>query len=68
MTEDAVTIAQQVTRRGVPGKGLPHLMSRPFCSRMSRDGEVNNSPALVRQHEKHVEDLKTNRLYGKEID
>src|SRR5688572_24089552 len=43
---------------GAPGKCLAQLVSRPFGSRMRCDPEVNDSPALVSQNEKHVQNLK----------
>ena len=39
-TECAVAVAQQKTRRAVPGKRLPQLLRGPFRSRMSRHGEM----------------------------
>jgi hypothetical protein len=38
--EDAVAISQQETRRAGPRKCLPQLLRSPFCSRMSRQGEM----------------------------
>jgi hypothetical protein len=68
MAEDAVTIAQQIARRTVPRESLPELLSGPFCSRMCRDCEVNDTPTLVRKDEEHVEDLKSDSRDGKEVD
>ena len=51
MAEDAVTIAQQIARRTVPRESLPELLNGPFCSRMCRDCEANDTPRLVRKDE-----------------
>ena|SRR6516162_1318020 len=32
MTENGITVAQQVARKLDEGKGLAHLLSRPLCS------------------------------------
>jgi hypothetical protein len=32
------------------------LLSGPFCRRMGRDGEVENAPPLMRQHQKYIEE------------
>jgi hypothetical protein len=65
--EDAVAVAQQISRRAVPRKRLPELLSRPFRSRMRRDSEMQNSAAVMRQHQKYVQDLKPNCWYRKEV-
>jgi hypothetical protein len=35
---------------------------------MCRHAEVENAPAVVCEHEEHVQDLKSDRRYGKEVD
>lgn len=50
MAEDPISITQQILRRAVPWKCFPQLLSGPFRSRMRRDREVNDTPALVRQN------------------
>ena len=48
--------------------GLPELLRRPSGCRVSRDTGVENSAPVVREDEKHVEDLKANRWDSEEID
>ena len=43
---DAIAVAQQVPRRGVPWKCLHDLLCRPRCSWMFRHGEVNDVAAF----------------------
>jgi len=54
MAEDPIAIAQQVPRHGVPRKGFSHLLHRPFRRGMCGDCKVQDAPALVRQHQKHI--------------
>src|SRR5512147_1137276 len=39
LAEYLVTITQQIARRTGPRKGLPKLLGRPLCGRMSRYAE-----------------------------
>src|SRR5258708_29382343 len=54
-SEDPIAIAQQIARRGLPGKGLPQLLSSPFCGRMSGDAKMQNAPTSMRQHQAHIQ-------------
>ena len=45
---DAIAVAQQVPRHGVPWKCLHDVLCRPRCSRMFRHSEVNDVAALDR--------------------
>ena len=67
MTEDPIAIAQQVPWHGVPRKGFSHLLRRPLRGGMCGDGKVKNTPPLVQQHQKHVQDLEPDRWNDKEI-
>ena len=65
--KDAVPVAQQITRRSLPGKCLPELLSRSLGGRMCRNSEMNNPTPMVCQNQKHVKDLKPNRRHSKEV-
>ncbi|MCU1293437.1 MAG: hypothetical protein JWP08_2287 [Bryobacterales bacterium] len=41
--------------------------SSPLSCRMCCHREVKNVPALMRQHQEHIQDLKANRRHGEEI-
>ena len=43
-------------------------MSRPLRSRMCCDGEMQNTPTIMRQHEKHIQNLKPDRWHSEEVD
>src|SRR5208283_572000 len=51
--EDSITVAQQVTRELVKGKGLPQLLSCPLGSRVGGHIEVQNATPVVGQYQKH---------------
>src|SRR5947209_4381783 len=58
VAEDAIAVAQQITRCRVPRKGLPELLSRPFGCRMGGDAKMQNASPVVGQHEEDVQNLK----------
>ena len=43
MTENGITVAQQVARKLREGKGLSHLLSRPLCGWVGGNIEVQNA-------------------------
>jgi hypothetical protein len=53
-TEDPIAVPQQMPRHAVPRKRLPKLLRRPFRRGVSRDAEVKDPAALVRQHQKNI--------------
>src|SRR5687767_8425239 len=63
MPEDAVSVAQQIARRFVPGKGLTKLLRRPLRSRMFGYAEMDNAPTVMCQHQKDIQDLKPDRWH-----
>jgi hypothetical protein len=65
--KDPITVEQHITWRAVPGECLSQLLSGPFCTRMSRDGEVGNAPAIVRQHQKNIQDLKPESGHSEKV-
>ena len=68
LAKDLVAIAQQIPRGCIPGKGFAHLLRSPLRRRMSCDCEMHDSSALVRQHQKHVQDLEPDGRHGEEVD
>src|SRR5580700_5948348 len=46
-TERAVAVANQVTRRFVPRKGISHLTRNPLGSRIARYADANQSSSRV---------------------
>src|ERR1700730_17775001 len=68
LPEDSVTIAQQVAREYVKRKRFPQLLSRPLCRWVGGHIEVENAPAVMSQHQKHVKHLEANGRHGQEID
>src|SRR5262249_47169022 len=67
-SKDPVPVTEQIFRRSVEGKGLPHLLRRPLCRRMGGHIEMDDPPAIVSQHQEHVQHLETNCWNGEEID
>ena len=65
--EDPVAISQQIAGRGVPRKGFAELLRGPLRSGMSGYGKVENPAAVVRQHQKHIQDLESNGRHRKEV-
>ena len=68
MAENGITVAQQVARKLSEGKGLAHLLSRPLCSWVGGNIEVQNATPVMGQHQKHVENLEADRRHSEEID
>jgi len=66
--EDPVAISEQITGRGIPGKGFPELLSGPLCGGMSGHGKVKNPAAVVCQHQKDIQHLESDRRHRKEVD
>ena len=66
--EDAVGIPQQVARDSVKREGLEQLLAGPAGGWMSGAIELENSPAIVSEHQEHVEDLEADRGHREEID
>jgi hypothetical protein len=50
-----------------PKESFAELMSSPLSCRMCGHCEVNNATPLVRQHQKHVQDLKPNGRHSEEV-
>jgi hypothetical protein len=52
---DRVPVSDEPSRRGVLREGFNDLLGGPVCGRVFGDGEVDDSPALVREEHKDEE-------------
>ena len=68
LSKDSIAIAQEIAGCRVPGERFPELVSGPLRGWMCRDSKMQNAPAVVCQHQKHVEDLKADRRHGEKVD
>ena len=68
IAEDRITVAQQVAREWVKGKGFSQLLSRPLGGRMSGHIEMKNTPSVMGEDQKHVKDLEPDGGHGEEVD
>src|SRR5260370_19687984 len=57
-SEDAIPIAQQISRHLLKREGLLQLLSGPLGSRMRGDIEMHDPPAVVSQYQEYVQHLK----------
>ena len=67
LTIDRIPIAQHVARSGIERKRLYQLLSSPLCSRVLGYIEVHNPPAVMAEHDKHIENAKCSSRNGEEI-
>src|SRR5215469_10436625 len=67
LTENPITVAQQIARCTIPGKGIAKLLDRPLRCGMSSDAKLQNAPTVVCQHQEHVEHLKSERRHGEKV-
>jgi hypothetical protein len=65
---DAVAIAEQVLRRGLIGEGVDDLLGGPGCGGMLGDVEMDDTPAVVGEHDEDEEDAEPSGGHSKEID
>jgi len=61
-------VAQEIARRGVVREGVHDLMGGPEGGRVLGHVEVNDAPAMVREHDENEEDAQTGGGDGKEIE
>jgi hypothetical protein len=65
--KDPISVAQQITRRTVPGKRIAQLLYSPLRCGMSGDAKLENAPTVVCQHQEDVEHLKPERRHGEKV-
>ncbi len=65
---DAIAVSDHVARGCVPGEGFDELPSCPFRAGMLRHIKVEDSPSIMRQHQKHEEDAESDCGHGEEVD
>ncbi len=65
--EDPVAVANQMTWRFVPGKGVSHLPGDPLGSRIVSHSNRDESPSGVTQDHQAVEQLERDRAYDEQI-
>src|SRR6202023_1114344 len=63
-----VTVAQQVARHGLPGKGLGHLAREPGLRRILGDVEVNDPSSIMAEEDQGVEKPKCRSCDDEHVD
>jgi hypothetical protein len=56
-SENAIAVSEAVTWNLIKREGLPQLLAGPLGGGMSGDIEVDDPPAVVREHHEHIENL-----------
>ena len=64
---DAVTIAQEEPWSLIPGESIDDLLSRPGCSWIRGDAEMQDAPTLVGEDEEDEEDLIPHGRHDEEV-
>src|ERR1035437_7533245 len=67
-TERAVAVANQMTRRFVPGKGIDHLSRDPLGGRVVRHADAHQSPSGVAKNYQAIEQLERDSANHEQID
>ena len=67
LTEDPIAVAQQIAWRTLPRKSVPKLLHRPLNCQMSGDANLENAPAIMRQHQEHAEYLEPNCWHSEKV-
>src|SRR5712691_8568527 len=67
VAENLIAIAEQIARDFIERKCLAQLLCRPFRRGMRGDIKVDHAAPVMRQHQKHVQHLESDRRYGKEV-
>src|SRR3990172_1117306 len=68
LSVNPVPISQKVFRRAVERKSFDDLLRGPLCRRMSRNIEVDDASAIMREHDEDEQNLKPERVYREEVD
>jgi len=66
--EDAIPIPQKISRHFLKRERLSKLLSGPLGRRMCGDVEMHDPPAVVSQHQEHVQHLKANGRHREKVD
>jgi hypothetical protein len=59
--ENAVPVAQQISRDLIKGEGLAQLLGSPFGAGVGGYVEMDDAPPVVSQHQKHVRHLEAEK-------
>src|ERR1700758_499596 len=68
IAEDSIAVAQQVARGLVEGERFSQLLSRPLRGGVGGHIAVENAPAVMSQHQKHVKNLEAKGGHSEEVD
>src|SRR6516164_11145677 len=63
----AIAVAQKVSRGGIPRKGIPKLLSCPFCGGVGRDATVQDAATIMGKHEENKQQPKGRSWHHEEI-
>src|SRR5262245_29278725 len=66
-TVNGVSIAEEISRCGVPRKRLDDLLGRPLCRWVFGDVEMHDTPPFVSQQDKHKQNLEASSWDGEKI-
>ena len=68
LSVDPIAISQQIFRCCVEGKGFEHLLRGPFGRGMTCQVKVDDTSAIMREHDEDEQNFKPYRMYSEEID
>ncbi len=63
----AITVSDHMSRRTVPGQGLPQLLGDPQGSGMGRDPEMRDPASLMAKHDEDEEHGEAHRRHDEEV-
>ena len=64
---DAIAVAQQIPRRGVPGESFQPLPGRPFRRGVRRHSKMDRTPTVVRENHKDEQKPGRDRRNNEEV-
>jgi hypothetical protein len=67
-TKCTIAVANQMTRRLVPRKGISHLSRDPLGGRMVRHADAHQSPSGVAKNDQAVEELEGDSAHHEQIE
>ena len=68
IAEDSIAVSQQIARKLIKGERFSQLLSGPLRGGVGGHVAVENAPAVMSQHQKHVKNLEANSGHSKEVD